>query len=318
MISARRDVSRGFTLIELLVVIAIIAILIALLLPAVQQAREAARRSQCKNNLKQFGLALQNYHDTARVFPVGGFTQTGNAATVPQTGNGLSWHVQVLPYLDQGPLYKQFSVNSYGYITSNSPSQPVANANLALCRSPLPALLCPSSDQHRSGNNGEWSPPGAAGAPTYSTHYYGVSGPIGTNPTSGAAYGSVASAQGAHATDGILVRVNPNSMTDVKDGTSNTFIVGEISWLLANGYRIWIRGADGTNSASVKALNTGIGIAGYNGSNNFNHISFGSEHTGGAHFLMADGATRFINKNIQIDLYKSLGSKRGKEPVGEF
>jgi len=99
----------GFTLIELLVVIAIIAVLIALLLPAVQQAREAARRSQCKNNLKQMGLALHNYHDTVSVFPPGAFYHGSNGAE--RYGTGFSFHVMLLPYLDQTPRYNAFDFN---------------------------------------------------------------------------------------------------------------------------------------------------------------------------------------------------------------
>lgn len=95
---------RGFTLIELLVVIAIIAVLIALLLPAVQQAREAARRSQCKNNLKQIGLALHNYNDTHGALPSGSIVLRNTAGTV-YYGHGWTWHATILPYLDQGPLY---------------------------------------------------------------------------------------------------------------------------------------------------------------------------------------------------------------------
>src|SRR6266542_1460478 len=117
----RAHVSRrsplGFTLIELLVVIAIIAILIALLLPAVQQAREAARRTQCRNVLKQFGLALHNYHDTFRAFPPGhlhrglfdGVADTANAAG--NGGTGFDWTTMMLPYMDQAPLYNQFNLN---------------------------------------------------------------------------------------------------------------------------------------------------------------------------------------------------------------
>ena len=101
--NASRPKKSAFTLIELLVVIAIIAILIALLLPAVQQAREAARRSQCKNNLKQFGLALHNYHDTFSMFPIGG---TGDRDYRPR----VSWQVRVLPFLDQAPLYNQIDM----------------------------------------------------------------------------------------------------------------------------------------------------------------------------------------------------------------
>ena len=105
-----KRVKRGFTLIELLVVIAIIAILIALLLPAVQQAREAARRSQCKNNLKQIGTALHNYHETFRIFPPGVINSawSGSGGGTTTGSNGLSWATMILPYADQAPLYKKF------------------------------------------------------------------------------------------------------------------------------------------------------------------------------------------------------------------
>src|SRR3546814_780854 len=100
---------KGFTLIELLVVIAIIAVLVALLLPAVQQAREAARRSQCKNNLKQIGLALHNYHDTHRVFPPGQMSWFGSDLFPLNAGARISWMQQILPFIDQAPLYNSFN-----------------------------------------------------------------------------------------------------------------------------------------------------------------------------------------------------------------
>jgi prepilin-type N-terminal cleavage/methylation domain-containing protein len=307
--------ARGFTLIELLVVIAIIAVLIALLLPAVQQAREAARRSQCKNNLKQFGLALQNYHDSANTFPVGGFIQgTG-------VGNGLSWHVSVLPYLDQAPLYKQFSFVSNNYLTSNPPTAPVAYANLALCVNPIPVFYCPSGEQNKTTNTGEYSPP-TSGQPTASTHYYGVMGPKdpAVNPATNAVYSWLnnPAGHGGFSNEGILRRRDFTRIGDVKDGTSNTFIVGELSRqasLMGNPYRVWIRGCDGSPCGGVKNLHNGIGLVGYNGSNNFNDISFASEHAGGTHFLMADGTVRFVNRTIDITTYRALGSFRGRERV---
>ncbi|MCA9081101.1 MAG: DUF1559 domain-containing protein [Planctomycetaceae bacterium] len=122
--SSKPKSTRGFTLIELLVVIAIIAILIALLLPAVQQAREAARRSQCKNNLKQIGLAMHNYHDTHRTMPLGGATDK------------YAWSVFILPFADQAPLYNAISPNG-----QNVPS---ATANSNRLRTVLSVFKCPS------------------------------------------------------------------------------------------------------------------------------------------------------------------------------
>ncbi|HUQ71374.1 MAG TPA: DUF1559 domain-containing protein, partial [Planctomycetaceae bacterium] len=131
---------RGFTLIELLVVIAIIAILIALLLPAVQQAREAARRTQCRNNLKQLGLALHNYHDNFNIFPMG-FSDVvaGNAE---RNGSGWAWSAMVLPYLDQAPLYNQFNFNVTPYNCVNC-AAPITG-NQALVGTQLAAFSCPS------------------------------------------------------------------------------------------------------------------------------------------------------------------------------
>ena len=187
------EARRGFTLIELLVVIAIIAVLIALLLPAVQQAREAARRSQCKNNLKQLGLALQNYHDGAKQFPVGAFSQ---GAAV---GNGYGWHVSILPFIDQPALHKKFDPTGASYVL------PITS--LAACLTQVPGFFCPSGAPNRTTNTAEYSPP-PGGQATFSTHYYGVMGPKGVNPVTGAAYGgvSLATSHGGCSTEGVMLR----------------------------------------------------------------------------------------------------------------
>ena len=138
--------SRGFTLIELLVVIAIIAILIALLLPAVQQAREAARRTQCKNNLKQLGLGFHNYHDTFRTFPKPAILGLNVAAGL-EIVQGVSWGTLLLPFLDQAPLYNNYDTNL-------SPFDP---ANVAATETILNGFLCPSTP--RSENVTEYTIP---------------------------------------------------------------------------------------------------------------------------------------------------------------
>lgn len=290
---------RGFTLIELLVVIAIIAVLIALLLPAVQQAREAARRSQCKNNLKQIGLALHNYHDTAGMFPIGGFRQGANI------GTGMGWQVAILPGMDQAPLYNMlnFSQVSYTYAP-----------NLALALTELPAYFCPSAasgNTHRSGNSGENS----SGQATASVHYYGVMGPKGTNPSTGLAYSVDTSApgHGDFSREGLMLRHLKVKIGDCTDGLSNTLHVGEISFNTANCFRVYLRGCDGSPCGSVKNLNSGINLTRYNGSNNFNDVSFGSMHVGGCHFLMGDGSTHFLSQNIDFNVYRMLGTKAGGE-----
>lgn len=292
---------RGFTLIELLVVIAIIAVLIALLLPAVQQAREAARRSQCKNNLKQIGLALHNYHETTNMFPIGGFRQGVGL------GTGMGWQVGILPNIDQAPLYSKFDFNQTSY---------TAAVNLALAVTELPVYFCPSAASnttHKTGNSGENS----AGAPTASVHYFGSMGPKGTNPTTGQAYSldTSSAGHGDFSREGMMLRFVPVRIGDVTDGLSNTIQVGEISFNTANCFRVFIRGCDSSACGSVKNINSGINITRYNGSNNFNDVSFGSMHTGGAHFLMGDGSTHFISQNIDFNVYRSLGSKSGTEVV---
>jgi len=289
---------RGFTLIELLVVIAIIAVLIALLLPAVQQAREAARRTQCKNNLKQLGLGIHNYHDTSNMFPIGGFRQGTSV------GTGMGWQVAILPGIDQGPLFAKLNFNQ---ITYNNAT------NLSLAMTELPAFFCPSAAStttHKSGNSGEY----VGGVPTASVHYYGVMGPQGANPAGGTySTDTSAAGHGDFSRAGLMLRHVSVRIGDATDGLSNTLQVGEISFNTANCFRVYLRGCDGSPCGSVKNLVNGINVAPYNGSNNFNNVSFGSQHTGGAHFLMGDGSTHFISQNIDFNVYRQLGSKAGGE-----
>ncbi len=285
---------RGFTLIELLVVIAIIAILIALLLPAVQQAREAARRTQCRNNLKQLGLAIHNYHDSNNTFPTGGFYQgAGN-------GTGLSWLVAILPFIDQAPLYNSFNFNAVAYTDAT---------NLALALKPIPGYQCPSSNKLFSANSGENS----GGVATSTAHYYGIMGPTNAlnNPRTGQAYpySNAVSGHGGFGRAGILLRQETTRIRDITDGTSQTLMVGEISWNDANSYRVYTRGCDGSPCGAIKNIVTGINLTPYNGSNNFNNVSFGSQHVGGCHFLMGDGTVQFIGQNIDFGLYVSLSTR---------
>ena len=298
---------RGFTLIELLVVIAIIAILIALLLPAVQQAREAARRSTCKNNLKQLGLGLHNYHDRYRMFPPGGMT----------LGNQLSWCVMILSDIDQGPLFKQFSSGTPNFST------PTYTSFNQYGSTRIPVLLCPSAIGTNEYTNlpAEYS---STGNQTYTTHYYGVMGPIGINPITGVAYSTDTTqltTQGGYANSGLLFDNSRTSFRDITDGTSNTFLLGEMSYAkdaqgnINTGYRIWTNGAQSPQMGSCKnILSTNrINYQAYNGSSNLNSISFGSNHTGGCQFLMGDGSVRFVSENVNLNVYMATGSRNGGE-----
>jgi prepilin-type N-terminal cleavage/methylation domain-containing protein len=302
-ISQRANMSRhprvrGFTLIELLVVIAIIAVLIALLLPAVQQAREAARRTQCKNNMKQLGLALHNYHDTSLVFPVGGFWQGANV------GTGMSWHVAILPYIDQAPMYNQFNFNATIYTDAN---------NLAITLKSPPGFYCPSGKLEKSTNES------SGGTPCNSTHYYGIMGPKGTNPKTTLPYNVDTINQTGHggfALQGLMPRNACHRMADVTDGTSNTLAIGEISWIGAGSYRTWLRGCDGAACGSTKNVLNTLNSTPYS-SGNFNDVSFGSQHVGGAHFLNADGSVIFLSQNIDMGVYRSLASIDGGDPANQ-
>jgi len=314
---------RGFTLIELLVVIAIIAVLIALLLPAVQQAREAARRSQCKNNLKQWGLALHNYHDTHRTFPMGAMGLGG-------TSNNFGFQVMLLPFIDQAPLYNQFNFNvSYTDITT--PASSTGKANYYLVTQRFPLLFCPSA---RTSDQGYSLSVGGTTVQASTVHYYGVAGAYGTNPMTGSLYpGHVGTTTGAHGGFSIngIMGVNRNtSMRDVTDGTSNTLVVGESSDSVESGlgssWRAWTQGASGgTGGAafySCKNVVNPIGESGYfTGSGDtamryFNNVRFGSQHTGGAQFLMADGSVRFISTNIDMGVYRSAATMGSGEVNG--
>jgi prepilin-type N-terminal cleavage/methylation domain-containing protein len=295
----------GFTLIELLVVIAIIAILIALLVPAVQKVREAAARTQCVNNLKQIGLALHGYHDAKKMLPPG-----CQSTTPPGTGFvGLSWHVQILPYIDQGPAHAAINF-SQAYSSAT-------NLNVGLVA--VPAYLCPAQSDNRftQYGSGEWA--NGNTQITYTTHYYGVCGPKGTNPATGSPYlmAPITSTQGGIAMQGVLGMDTKVRLVQIIDGSSNTLMVGESSWSASNNYRIWIRGAfNATELTAMRNVANTMSSTAYNGSNNFDDVSFGSTHVGkGAHFVFADGTGRYLHPTISIGTYLSLASYNGNESV---
>jgi prepilin-type N-terminal cleavage/methylation domain-containing protein/prepilin-type processing-associated H-X9-DG protein len=304
MVALRR---RGFTLIELLVVIAIIAVLIGLLLPAVQKVREAANRMRCQNNLKQIGLALHNFHDTYQSLPAGVYGPSSTGAPTINNGKDLSYLVYILPYVEQQSLYNQVDFTQ-GY---NGPNN-VANVNPVL----VPVYQCPSCaavEQNGGGVNGK------AG------HYQAVMGPKGTNPQTGAPYTGIdlGANQGGASNQGMLYPNSRVKLTDCPDGTSNTLLVGEMAWNQSNCFRPWTRGWGGgdTNAAAGMGKNvnqeTGaLNQTPYNGSSNFNDVSFGSQHTGGANFCFGDGGVRFVSRGIDMSIYVSIASRNGGETRG--
>lgn len=318
----------AFTLIELLVVIAIIAILIGLLLPAVQKVREAAARAKCQNNLKQLGIALHSYHDLQNRFPPGAENAVlpkpnppGNTAFI----NGTSWLVYILPQMEQENLFRLYDFS----LAYNNPVNAAVGTNI------VPSYFCPSGPDPR-----RFLDPNTNLTTNVTTHYYGVMGPAGlTNPTTITVNGQTVNytvgdptTNGAWSAHGILSHYRENAgsvstnrrvkLTDVTDGTSGTLMVAERSVFpppatpSLNDYRTWIRGNSG-GSGATKCVTYPINSTWYNGSNNFNHISFGSNHTGGANFCNGDGSTRFIRQNIDMNVYMALASMNSGEVVSE-
>lgn len=340
---ARSPSRAGFTLIELLVVIAIIAILIALLLPAVQQAREAARRTQCRNNLKQLGLAFHNFHDQFNGLP-----------PAANTGLGEAWSIFLLPMLDQSALYNTLTPANLGTNYSESDNwangsstyvptgTSITDAHIRACETVIPSLLCPSF-------------PGATQYQDRSTDGWYV------NRRAIATY--IACASGTATTDGskflddngilpvrdkvyvsgstTAMKVPTNNFRDVTDGLSNTVLVGETvpqntgldtqepvdGTATGQRYDHWYMGGDGMDTGGSKHDaseffgSTGVRMNLWNVStadSQQQEVSFGSRHTGGAQFLMGDGSVRFISENVDLTTFSSIGTRSKGEVTGDF
>lgn len=343
----------GFTLIELLVVIAIIAILIALLLPAVQQAREAARRTQCRNNLKQFGLAMHNYENSQRCFQRANYSSVTTSTTGWQ---GFAGHVMLLPYMDQAPLYNRIDFTQAFWGGSNA----TAKATV------ISAFLCPSDFGWKSGTYGNDGTTGGGG------NNYSVSGGpslLMLGVTGGPVGGTPGTPIGVGDQIGVCNLFRNIRIADITDGTSNTIAVSETITGDGNGSIFTlgdvIRGADipsgfpntfanqtqlsAYHNVCVGAVATHYGITGKNWINGMpgqtffctlnppnspnydcmecagcswydarSVITARSRHTGGVHCLLADGAVRFVGNNIDLNTWQRLGAIADGNPIGEF
>jgi len=291
----------GFTLVELLVVIAIIGVLVALLLPAVQAAREAARRMKCQNHLKQIGLGLHNYHDSLNTLPPGG---AGTPSTV--AGNdGMGFHVFILPYVEQTALQQQFQMSTRYNVAPNRD----------LGAHKVSFYLCPSAVNLYTENNGE-NPPGRKG---WTTHYHGNMGP---NDLVSNRYEVLGSTNGGQAKQGVLGRESKTRIAEITDGTSNTFLVGETSWTRPSGqnvgYRVWHRGCNTNNAlacGSCRNVANGLGTvwAGGGATAEYNNFSFGSIHPSATNFLFCDASVRSVSNNIPLGLLMATASRDGGE-----
>ncbi|WP_417384931.1 DUF1559 domain-containing protein [Gimesia sp.] len=302
----KNSVSRGFTLIELLVVIAIIAILIALLLPAVQQAREAARRSSCKNNFKQVGLAFHNYHETHGVFPYGcSLPRGGCSGSIPGNPARFSWGTHLLPYLDLANVYNGFNF-SLNYNVA-------PNGGLQQGGYKVATFQCPSDPQgdDRTNHTGGITNPGPAGGKD----------DIGKTNMAGIADSvnwlcDISNYRPTVAGDGVLFNHSRVKIRDIIDGSSNTLFVGEVTGGRTGSY-------DGQGYTIWNVLDTAGGINGPNSIPGGGYwdkwdMEFSSYHTGGCHFLLGDGAVRFLSENIDQQTLSKLTTRQGGEVVGEF
>ncbi len=349
----------AFTLIELLVVIAIIAILIALLLPAVQQAREAARRTQCKNHLHQFGLGLHNYHDVYNMFPPGGvpiYIDYVNASCC-NGGPRISWHVRILPYMDQAPLYNGLNLNaglaSVNVVVAGLPQAAwdTQIGNKLARRHQVPYERCPSDGYpedpnwavgNYSGSLGSQSTPSDTGTCQPWQQFMEFLPQPGTGTANwNAGHGN---SDDPRRISGMFSRMGARiGIKDVTDGTSSTLFVGEIL-PSCNDHKTYWWNSNGMGSAHAStvvpinnmttceeavgnpSLATDPACGPQAFGNNVNtsqrrwNYSWGfrSRHTGGAHFLLVDGAVRFLSQNLDHTTYQRLGGRRDGNPVGEF
>ncbi|MGE0755484.1 MAG: DUF1559 domain-containing protein [Pirellulaceae bacterium] len=321
---ARRVAGRfrqAFTLVELLVVIAIIGILVSLLLPAVQAAREAARRMQCGNNNKQLGLALHNYHDTYKTFPPGAFKGV--------CGYKIGIFGRIFLFMEQGTRFDQIGISMTEHMPWRFDAAP-HNGRSPLYTQPVPSFVCPSSElgpnsKHYVNTTLPWITDQGG------LHYRGVAGPFNLNITVGT--------QNAHATYSTAGIFHPQAavrLSDVLDGTSNTLMLGEYS--SAMGLPAGVRQPTTAWSAimpwtwgfyqydSPCGGSTGPGFLmidhklvqypiNYRGTFLTHNAPFRSNHPGGTTFTMADASVQFLSQTMDMNMYYGLSSKANGEVV---
>lgn len=280
-------VRHAFTLVELLVVIAIIGILVGLLLPAVQAAREAARRMVCMNNMAQLGLAIHHYEFDRGVLPPGVTNEKGPIRYEP-IGNHVSWTVKILPYMEQQSLYTKFDQEAGVYAT----------ANLSIRKLRISSLLCPSNpnefatfDEQELGL----------------THYAGCHNEIESPIDEG--------------NFGVLYLNSKVKLSEISDGTSQTILASEKLGLLeklgwASGTRDTLRNTSGFEE--VPKLVRGVNSSDDHPIGTLSVGGFGSYHTGGINSVNVDGSVRFISRSIDLEIFRLLGNRADGEPVSDL
>ena len=302
----------GFTLVELLVVIAIIGILVALLLPAVQQAREAARRMQCSNSLKQIGLAVHNYHDTNKTFPPGNITEGPCCGTRSRT----TWAISILPYMENQPLYDQYDMNAFN-------EDPV---NAFVREQFVKIYICPSDI-----NTNRLERPGSG--PGNRLEYAPGSYRAVSCASNGRCWGDnhqiFDSGQFCFRNRGVMHHVgtrqaNVENFASILDGSSNTLMVGEFHTRTQNRRRtFWAYTYTSYNQSSITFdqprvlipdYNRCVSIGGVGGSNACKR-GWGSFHPGSLQYCLADGSVRNVAENTDINILARLATINGNEAV---
>jgi len=328
----------AFTLIELLVVIAIIAVLIGLLLPAVQKVREAASRARCQNNLKQIGIAMHAFHDGNNRLPPGAANDMPPFGTATGSQWGSSWMVYILPYVEQANLYNLWQFNNQSGYTNGNNGALVNNLK-------IPVYRCTSSPVNEMANG--WN-----GWTKQNTSYTGIAGSATSPGATGNYQQGCCNGGGSYASDsGCLFSGSQVKLTEITDGTSNTWLVGEQSDHLRDANRLpvtggyssgvgnssgiygWTMGAAiGQNQAAsawgdgrhfnCTAVRYQINQAGFSnsagsGTNNDVGANFplNSGHSGGVNMLLADGSVRFFSDSLDLTTINALCTRRGGEVV---
>ncbi|MEO9933362.1 DUF1559 domain-containing protein [Rhodopirellula bahusiensis] len=333
--SSRSSRSSGFTLVELLVVIAIIGVMVGLLLPAVQSAREAARRMQCSNNMKQLGLAIHNYHSSFKMFPANIGSQTDAGSPY----RGASWLVQILPQMEQSPLYEKLT-----FVDTDFSTQDAVNRNWeVLDEAIVPGFNCPSNPMQNYRDNNANGATTAIGAPdTYKTQIVDYVGVAGYYYTPGIRQGDSTWQPGGRSDgsrntwtgygwmqDAGIIGINNSKYRNPKfasilDGTSQTIAVGEHSaemphadktrtdsrpsshaggaWNAGPSNWLWGGGGWTANITVPRWPINSIYSGNYTQLYGYTlHNGFRSNHVGGAMFTMGDGAVKFITDSIDFD-----------------
>src|SRR4051794_36145829 len=326
---------RAFTLVELLVVIAIIGVLVALLLPAIQAAREAARRSQCKNNLKQIGLALQNFETSRRAFPPGFIsTPKGNAINAVGTDRGWGWGAHILPYLEESSIFQQIDFKTN--IEANvSPNKDLRVLTLQVFRCPSDSVELPIFNVTDSSGN--------AITQLAFGNYVGVAGTYEVTECPDGVYPDLASAGKAECVhveqaNGVLYRNHQIPIKQITDGMSHTIMVAErasrqspqTTWVgaVANAVVLPKVPAYDNEGPPVLVL-TNTGEARDNAgkpvpnprvpNNDLGHVEdSNSMHPQGVNIMFCDGSVQTINNDIDPDVWVALGTRAGGEPNGPY